>query len=85
MTRLVLRLLLRCSWSWSCVSPNACANMKPPLHMRFHTNPIRIAPTSGEDVVSIINAYEGLAPEPNVWASNLDLEGFSEVFFSNEI
>ncbi len=84
MTRLVLllllMLLLRCSCS--CVLANACANMKPPLYMRFHTNPISIAPTSGEDVVSIINAYEGLAPEPSVWASNLDLEGFAEgVFF----
>ncbi len=58
--------------------------MKPPLHMRFHTNPIRIAPTSGEDVVSIINAHEALAPEPNVWASSLHLEGFAEDF-SDEI
>ncbi len=56
--------------------------MNPPLHIRFHTNPISIAPISGEDVVSIINAHEGLAPEPNVWASNLDLEGFAVgVFF----
>ncbi len=82
MTRLVLLLLLlllllRCSCSWSCVSANACANMNPPLHNRFHT-------ISGEDVVFVINAFEGLAPEPNVWASNLDLEGFSEGF-SDEI
>ncbi len=81
MTRLVL-LLLRCSCSWSCVSANACANMNLPLHIRFHINPISIAPISGEDVVSIINAQERLAPEPNVWASNLDLEGFAVgVFF----
>ncbi len=81
MTRLLL-LLLRCSCSCSCVSANACANMNPPLHIRFHTNPISIAPISGEDVVLIINAHEALAPEPNVWASNLDLEGFAEgVFF----
>ncbi len=84
MTRLVLLLLLllmlRCSCS--CVLANACANMNPPLHIRFHKNPISIAPISGEDVVFVINAYEGLAPEPNVWASNLDLEGFAEgVFF----
>ncbi len=56
--------------------------MKPPLHKRFQTNPISIAPISGEDVVFIINAHEGLAPEPNVSASNLDLEGFAVgVFF----
>ncbi len=55
--------------------------MNPPLHIRFHTTPISIAPISGEDVVVIINAHEGLAPEPNVWASNIDLEGFAEGFF----
>ncbi len=80
MTRLVL--LLRCSCSCTRVSANACANMNPPLHFRFHTNPISIAPISGEDSVFIINAHEGLAPEPNVWASSLHLEGFAEgVFF----
>ncbi len=83
MTRLVL-LLLRCSCSCTRVSANACANINPPLHIRFHTNPIRIAPISGEDVVFVINAFEGLASEPNVWASNLDLEFFAEGF-SDEI
>ncbi len=82
---LLLLLLLRCSCSCTRVSAYACANINPPLHMRFHINPIRIAPISGEDVVFIINPHNGLAPEPNVWASSLDLDGFAEGVFSVEI